>query len=318
MSTTPFTLYTKEVDVVHLLAFVGGFVDSAGYLRLLGVFTTSITGNLVVATASVASMRGVLCRSFVCVAFFLAGAVAAALSLRLRLAHGVPIRVVCSILFSVEIALLIASWVIGMQYDETLLANQDIDNWINVLIGTLMGASMGFHNVAAKEAIANCPPTTVMTSTMITVAQNLSNTLEYGLAKHSLLRLQTASGPLTEEQRKGIVAKFEDSLGKFVTTFKPLASFIVGCVIGAITMDRGSWHCLIIPIFFILIIIADSLSKEWSLLSAKREAQRSELQQAAAAAELVPVEKKEYSLLPAGEGAESYGATEEGAAAPKV
>jgi uncharacterized membrane protein YoaK (UPF0700 family) len=281
---------------------------------LLGVFTTSITGNLVVATASVASMKGVLCRSFVCIAFFLAGAVAAALSLRLRLAHGLPVRVVCSLLFGIEIGLLIASWVIGIQYDSTMLANQDIDKWVNVLVGTLMGASMGFHNVAAKEAIANCPPTTVMTSTMINVAQNLSNTVEYGLAKHSLLRLQTATGPLTEEQRKGIVAKFDDSLGKFVTTFKPLAFFIVGCVIGAITMDRGSWHCLIIPIFIVLIIIIDTLAKELSILAAKREAQRIEQ---AAAAELVPVEK-EYSLVPAGEGAESYGATEEVAAAPKV
>lgn len=260
-----FALYLKEVDVVHLLAFVGGFVDSAGYLRLLGVFTTSITGNLVVATASVASMRGVICRSLVCVAFFLAGAVGAALSLRLKLAHGVPQRAVCCFLFALEIALIIASWVLGMRYDTEMLLNDNIDWWLNVLVGCLLGASMGFHNVAAKEAIANCPPTTVMTSTMITVAQNLTNTVEYALASYSCLRLQPTRGPLTEVQKEAMNAKFVDSLGKFKTTAKPLFAFIVGCIIGAITMDRGSWHCFAIPVAVLALIIADAMMQQAAL-----------------------------------------------------
>ena len=269
--TTPsprFFALLGDMDVVHLLAFVGGFVDTAGYLRLLGVFTSSITGNLVVATASVASLRGVVCRSSVCVVFFASGGLAAAMSLRLRLAHGVSQREACALLFGLEIALIIASWALGIRYDSELLANVDIDYPVNVLIACLLGASMGFHNVAAKEAIANCPPTTVMTSTMINVAQNLSNTIEYGLAKRALLRLQPrAEGAtrclpcctvaLSAEQTKALTAKFDDAAAKFLSSAKPLVAFIVGCIIGAATVDKGSWHCLAIPVAAVCTIVGD-------------------------------------------------------------
>ena len=82
------SLVLREQDAVHLLAFVGGFVDASGYLRLQSVFTSSITGNLVVACSSVSSSHGVRCRSLVCVSFFGAGVLSSAFSLRARLAHG--------------------------------------------------------------------------------------------------------------------------------------------------------------------------------------------------------------------------------------
>lgn len=278
-----------DMDVVHLLAFVGGFVDTAGYLRLLGVFTSSITGNLVVATASVASLRGVVCRSSVCVVFFVSGGVAAAMSLHLRLAHGVSQRAVCVLLFGLEIALIIASWILGIYYDSMLLSNTNIDNPINVLIGCLLGASMGFHNVSAKEAIANCPPTTVMTSTMINVAQNLTNTIGYGLAKHSLLRLQPraeGSAPCvpccalsqTPEQEKALSAKYTDSLTKFLSSGKPLLAFIVGCIIGAATVDKGSWHCLAIPVAALCLIIGDILLQLWRIARPQPRPQYAEIE----------------------------------------
>ena len=281
----PLTFFAKlrETDVVHLLAFIGGFVDTAGYLGC-DVFTSSITGNLVVATASVATLRGVICRSSVCVAFFAAGGVASALSLRLRLAHGFSQRTVCVLIFALEIALIIASWIIGMQFDDILKNSaDDIDNPLNVLVASLLGISMGFHNVAAKEAILNCPPTTVMTSTMINVAQNLSNTIEYGLAKHALLRLQSKAvtaqtaqateschsslcfTPLTADQHKAMQAKYDDAASKFLTTVKPLFYFIVGGLVGAATMNKGRWHCLAIPVFTICFIIFDILLQRYRI-----------------------------------------------------
>ena len=61
-------------------------------------------------------MHGVLCRTMICLSFFLSGAVSAALALRARLAHGVsPRRVACG-LFTIEVAVLVASWVIGVRY----------------------------------------------------------------------------------------------------------------------------------------------------------------------------------------------------------
>ena len=45
--------------------------------------------------------------------------------------------------------------------DDQISQSKRIDDWPVVLVGCLMGASMGFHNIAAKESVANCPPTTV-------------------------------------------------------------------------------------------------------------------------------------------------------------
>ena len=118
---------------------------------------------------------------------------------------------------------------------------------------------MGFHNVAGKEAIANIAPTTVMTSTLITVSQNLSNTIEYGLAKHAVLRLTPAAADTRREaQLKAMAIKFDDALDKLVTSSKPLISFIAGCITGAATIDKAGLHCLAIPVFFIVFVILDT------------------------------------------------------------
>ena len=50
-----------------------------------------------------------------------------------------------------------------MLQDETISSSKQIDDWQVVLVGSIMGVSMGFHNVAAKESVTNCPPTTVNT-----------------------------------------------------------------------------------------------------------------------------------------------------------
>ena len=84
--------HLSDAAVVHLLAFVGGYIDAAGYLKIKGVFTSSITGNLVVACASVSSLKGVICRSCVCVAFTAAGCVSSLISMKLRLAYGIHQR----------------------------------------------------------------------------------------------------------------------------------------------------------------------------------------------------------------------------------
>eukprot|EP01032_Pedospumella_encystans_P025860 gene25860-29214_t len=40
--------YIPSTYVVLGLSFIGGFVDATGYIKLFGLFTSSITGNLVV------------------------------------------------------------------------------------------------------------------------------------------------------------------------------------------------------------------------------------------------------------------------------
>jgi len=155
--------YLADDHVVNLLALLGGYVDAAGYLKLQGVFTSSITGNLVVATASVASLNGVVCRSCVCIAFTLAGAICAGLALKLKSSYKWSAKATSLLIFGIQACIFIVVWAIGIYFNDAVDYALTIDAPEIVLIGCLLGASMGVHNIAAKEGVVNCPSTTVMT-----------------------------------------------------------------------------------------------------------------------------------------------------------
>lgn len=107
--------YLSDSNVTKILAFIGGFVDAAGYLKLQGVFTSSITGNLVVACASVSSLTGVICRSSVCIAFTLAGGLLSLLAIELKLSFHCSQGTISMVLFCFEALTLIIVWIIGLE-----------------------------------------------------------------------------------------------------------------------------------------------------------------------------------------------------------
>lgn len=256
-----------DTDVVHLLAFVGGFVDAAGYIKIRGVFTSSITGNLVVACASVTSLNGVICRSCVSIAFAVGAGVSAMLGLKLRLAHLMSVRCLSITLFSLEVGMLVITWAVGHYLDDSIINSISLDEWPVVLVGCLLGASMGFHNVAAKESLVGCPPTTVMTSTLINVASGLANTLGLLMASIGMFRLTPPNGlsgsylPLTTLEKSALKSNASEGLSKTLPLLKPLICFLIGAIIGAVTMEYGSFHSLAIPIFALLVIQAEVVMK---------------------------------------------------------
>jgi uncharacterized membrane protein YoaK (UPF0700 family) len=259
--------HLADTDVIHMLAFVGGFVDAAGYIKIRGVFTSSITGNLVVACASVSSLNGVICRSCVSIAFAAGAGVSAMLALKLRLAHSISVKNLSIVLFTLEVVMLAATWAVGHYLDDAIIDSISLDEWPVVLVGCLMGAAMGFHNVAAKESLVGCPPTTVMTSTLINVASGLANTLGLLMASIGMCRLTPPNGlngtylPLTAVEKGAIQSNASEGLRKTLPLIKPLISFLIGAIIGAVTMKYGSFHCLAIPIFALLVIQAEVIMK---------------------------------------------------------
>ena len=104
-----------DTYTTHILAFGGGYVDAAGYVKLQGVFTSSITGNLVVACSSVSSLTGVICRSCVCIAFTLAGALAAAFAMKTKLSKSLSPSSISILLFLFEALALVGVWIFGLE-----------------------------------------------------------------------------------------------------------------------------------------------------------------------------------------------------------
>lgn len=251
-------------------AFVGGFVDSAGYIKLQGVFTSSITGNLVVAVTSVVTMTGVIARSCVCISFILGAWISSSTSLRLRLFHGWNMRMAAMFMFAMELAIFIATLIVGLELDDQISSSKNLDDWEVVLVGSLLGASMGIHALTIKECIANSPSTTVMTMTMVTFGSQLASTIEYLLASQGCLQLSTKPLPTDPTERSAsllaLQKKYVDFRDKLWVTAKPLLIFTIGAILGAVIMRQGSFWCLMIPIFFkvyfiVLIVIREVVER---------------------------------------------------------
>ena len=133
-----------------MFCFYAGFVDTAGFIKLQGLFTSSITGNLVAAASSVAQTDGALCRAITCIAFTGAAGVAAAITVRLKFSTNLKQTDICLIIYSIEVAILVACIILGIIFDTSISEASNQDNPYVILLGALMGMSMGVHCICAK------------------------------------------------------------------------------------------------------------------------------------------------------------------------
>lgn len=239
--------------VVGLLAFVGGYVDAAGYLKLQGIFTSSITGNLVAASNAGYGGNGILCRAMVCLVFTLAGFLCALAVFHWTREKQMRHFVVNRLLFA-EILFMFLTLVIGLSYNSAIDASTSLNDTPVALASCLMGISMGIHNVAAKEAIPNCPPTTVMTSTLINVAISASQ----AVCNTYVSRYLPLPDGGEEGEQASLVKKAEAAREKFITTTRPLIFFVLGAIVGAAFMYEMAFWSMVFPMLIIGFIITDA------------------------------------------------------------
>lgn len=212
-----------------------------------------------------------MARSLTCVAFLVAIALTSGLILKLLSLNIFSKSLVMAIGFSIEIAYFVLIWILGDQIYEEFESDTILTKWQIILLACITGASMGVHNAVAKEAIPNCPSTTVMTMTLVSVGQLSSQTFEYFLASKKLITLRPCvpstcrtielDEAATTAYYTSMETKFKESLGKFIIAFKPLFAFIVGALIGSGVTEYSKFTGLIIPIFWALIICIDSYIK---------------------------------------------------------
>ena len=160
--------------------------------------------------------------------------------------------------------MLAAAWAIGTHLESSFEKDTvDLNRWEVVLVGSLMGGAMGFHNAAAKESIPNCPATTVMTTTIVTSSTALSNALTLYLSTLPLLHLtppNEANGiylPLSASERISYKKATGEAWTKFMVAVKPLITFTIGAVIGAILTTHISFHSIGIPVVILIFVLMD-------------------------------------------------------------
>jgi uncharacterized membrane protein YoaK (UPF0700 family) len=142
--------------IAALLSFNGGFVDTAGFLGLAGLFTAHVTGNFVtLGAALVMGTHGIIGKVLALPVFVLTIALARLAGSALRARRKPVLR----ILLGAEVGLLFAFFALAVTFGP--FPNPDS---IGALLTGFAGiAAMALQNAVQRVHLSALPPTTLMT-----------------------------------------------------------------------------------------------------------------------------------------------------------
>jgi uncharacterized membrane protein YoaK (UPF0700 family) len=204
--------------VPALLSFNGGFVDTAGFLGLQGLFTAHVTGNFVTLAATLVSgTHGVIAKLLALPEFIVVVALAqvagAALTVR-----GLP---ALRLLLVTKVVFLLAFFVLAVALGP--FPNSDAP--AALFTGFAGIAGMAIQNAVQRVHFASIPPTTLMTG----------NTTQAVLDAVDLLQG-------VEETRATTIR------ARFARTLRSIVWFAAGCAVAAILYYWIGFWCLAVPV----------------------------------------------------------------------
>lgn len=142
--------------IAAFLSFNGGFVDTAGFLGLAGLFTAHVTGNFVTLGAALAlGTHGIVGKILALPEFILVVAAARLAGALLR-ARGLPVQ---RSLLAAMVALLFAFFVLAVVFGPF----PDADSPAALITGFAGVAAMAVQNAVQRVHWSSLPPTTLMT-----------------------------------------------------------------------------------------------------------------------------------------------------------
>lgn len=207
-----------KLIVPVLLTFNGGFVDTAGFLGLQGLFTAHVTGNFVTLAATlVMGTHGVIAKLLALPEFAIVVAFARIAGSAMR-ARGVP---ALPLLLTMKVCFLLAFFILAAVFGPF----PDSDAPMALLAGFAGVAAMATQNAVQRVHFANLPPTTLMTG----------NTTQAVLDAVDLL-----SGPHRDDAP---VVR-----ARFGRTLRGIVWFAAGCAAAAILYYWLGFWCLIVPV----------------------------------------------------------------------
>jgi uncharacterized membrane protein YoaK (UPF0700 family) len=165
------TLAQFRMTLPLLLSLNAGFVDTAGFLALQGLFTAHVTGNFVTLGASL-----VLGTS---------GAVAKLLALPVFCVVVIAIRLLSSallrrnrpalkVILGLKVVLLIVGAVLAIHFGPF----HNGDAWQAVITGMVLVAAMAIQNAAHRIHLGSAPPSTLMTGTTTQIMIDLADMIQ--------------------------------------------------------------------------------------------------------------------------------------------
>lgn len=214
----------RDALVASLLSAVAGYVDTAGFVGLFGLFTAHVTGNLVTVGSAMAYKdgRGTGPRLAMLPIFMVAVAATVLIIRWLRQRD----RAILAPLLCLE-ALALAIFLLS----GVLLAPQvehDHGGWAIAAIGACGVVAMGIQNALMREVMSSSAPTTMMTGNVTQFTIDLTNCLLPG------------SGAQSETSRV-------QARKRLVKTGGILLGFVAGAALGAVAMRQVGFWSIAVP-----------------------------------------------------------------------
>ena len=213
-----------------VLSLIAGSTDTIGFLRLNGLFTAHITGNLVVLAAHLVSGDPAI------VSYVLAVPVFAAVLLLTRLLASGLERVgaaTLQVLLLLELLLLIGFLVCCVNYGQRF----DPNSGIAITAGMFGISAMAAQTALVQISLAKAPSTAVMTT--------------------NVAYLMLALGELMASRDDAVI---ESARKRAIHVFPVIVGFAIGCALGAAAQSAyGSWS-LALPAALATLAVAMSVA----------------------------------------------------------
>jgi uncharacterized membrane protein YoaK (UPF0700 family) len=208
----------KKISVAALLSFNGGFVDTAGFLGLQGLFTAHITGNFVtLASTLVQGTHGVIAKLIALPEFVIIVALTRMLGAAMA-RHELP---TLRLLLSAKVLFLIVFFVLAV----ALGPFPDSDAPAALVTGFAGVGGMAIQNAVQRVHYASIPPTTLMTG----------NTTQAAIDAVDIMSGAAASTST-------------NILERFGRTIRSVIWFAVGCALSAALYYLFGFWCLAVSV----------------------------------------------------------------------
>ena len=211
-------LSSMRIGLAVLLSFNGGFVDTAGFLGLQGLFTAHVTGNFVTLAATlVMGTHGVIAKLLALPEFVVIVALARIAGSAMR-ARGLP---ALPILLMAKVCFLLAFFVLGV----ALGPFPDSDAPAALPTGFAGVAGMAVQNAVQRVHLASIPPTTLMTGNTTQAVLDAAD-LIWGVKHDDTLAVRA----------------------RFARTLRGIVWFAGGCAVAAVLYYWFGFWCLVVPV----------------------------------------------------------------------
>ncbi|WP_426419646.1 YoaK family protein [Bradyrhizobium genosp. A] len=209
---------SKSVSFLALLMSLNaGFVDTAGFLALQGLFTAHVTGNFVTFGAAVVlGTSGALAKLLALPVFCAVVVITRIFSFYLP-AMGLPIF---RSMLAIKTLLLAVGGAAAAYFGPFVQG----DSWQAILTGMILVAAMAIQNAAHRIHMGTEPPSTLMTGTTTQIMIDVADVMR--------------SAPAS------VLTVAKPRLGKMSAS---VAAFAFGCAAGACLYAKfGTW-CFVLP-----------------------------------------------------------------------